>query len=647
MRILWRSLAVVGGLVLLLIIAVAIAIRTVDVNDFVGPIQARVKENTGRELAIRGGIELKLSMEPKLVLNDVSLANAPWGRAPQMLSAKRIEGQVALLPLLRRRFEVQQFHLVEPTIALETDPAGKGNWEFGTTPAAAASGAVPTESGAARLEAFGIGDLAVSNGALTYRDGKSGKLTQVVIESLSLHARDAQSPVSAQFRGKVDDVSVALDGDFGPLDTLLQRRWPYPLSMKGEINGQKATLVTKMRVADGGVGLEDIQLGMGSGKLTGQLNVTTSGPRPKLSFKLAAPTLSLADLSLASAAAAAAAKTADARAAKSRYVFKEDAIGVSALKAVDAKGELTIDKLVFPDGQHVDRLHTQFTLQNGRLDAPLTANIFGGTLQTQLRMDATRDNDAAVSLRLDAKDMDLATALAALGVVREVRGGKTRLTLDVSTHGNSPRQWASSATGSATVLVGQATLVHTKADRTTPLAQLTSAINPFHDVDSSSELQCAVIRMPLKNGVAQIDRSIAFETKKLAASASGTLDFHSETLDLSIRPQIREGIPINVSQIAQLVRLRGPFTSPSVGIDAMGSAATVARIGAAVSTGGWSLLGEALLSSTTDNPAAPCQVALGRASTSQAAAAKQEAPRKPGAPGLDEVGKALGRLLGR
>ena len=183
--------------------------------------------------------------------------------------------------------------------------------------------------------------------------------------------------------------------------------------MKGEINGQKATLVTKMRVADGGVGLEDIQLGMGSGKLTGQLNVTTSGPRPKLSFKLAAPTLSLADLALAGGAAAAAAKTADARAGKSRYVFKEDTVGVSALKAVDAEGELTIDKLVFPDGQHVDRLHTQFTLQNSRLEAPtLTANIFGGTVQAQLRMDATRDNDAAVSLRVDAKDMDLATVLA-------------------------------------------------------------------------------------------------------------------------------------------------------------------------------------------------------------------------------------------
>src|SRR5437870_5838100 len=143
MRILWRSLAVVGGLVLLLIIAVAIAIRTVDVNDFVGPIQARVKENTGRELAIRGGIELKLSMEPKLVLNDVSLANAPWGRAPQMLSAKRIEGQVALLPLLRRRFEVQQFHLVEPTTRLKRIQAARANGESGRTRPPAAQAAWP------------------------------------------------------------------------------------------------------------------------------------------------------------------------------------------------------------------------------------------------------------------------------------------------------------------------------------------------------------------------------------------------------------------------------------------------------------------------------------------------------------------------
>src|SRR5438105_1199237 len=139
MRLFWRILAVFAGLLLLLIVAVAIAIRTVDVNDFTVPIQQRVKDATGRELFIKGGIELKLSLEPKLMINDVMLGNASWGKSPQMLSARRVEAEVALLPLLQRRFEITHLTLVEPMISLETDAGGKGNWEM--TSAAAASAA--------------------------------------------------------------------------------------------------------------------------------------------------------------------------------------------------------------------------------------------------------------------------------------------------------------------------------------------------------------------------------------------------------------------------------------------------------------------------------------------------------------------------
>ena len=51
MRIFWRTLALLGGIVVLLLIAVAVAIRTVDVKEFVAPLQQRVKEATGRDLA--------------------------------------------------------------------------------------------------------------------------------------------------------------------------------------------------------------------------------------------------------------------------------------------------------------------------------------------------------------------------------------------------------------------------------------------------------------------------------------------------------------------------------------------------------------------------------------------------------------------
>ena len=131
----------------------------------------------------------------------------------------------------------------------------------------------------------------------------------------------------------------------------------------------------------------------------------------------------------------------------------------------------------------------------------------------------------------------------------------------------------------------------------------------------------------------------------MAASASGTLDFRDETLDLSIKPQLRQGINVNVAEIAQLVRFRGPFSSPTVAIDAVATAATVARIGAAVQTGGASLLGEMLLSQATADSSAPCQVALGHA-TSHNTSTSAKTSNKPSEPAQD-IGKALNRLLGR
>src|SRR5271167_2299887 len=130
MRVFWRTLAVIGGAVVLLLVAVAIAVRSVDVKQFVDPVKERVKATTGRDLEVRGDIHLKLGLEPKIVVDDVSLGNAPWGKQPQMLTAKEVEVTIALLPLLRKHFEVTRLKLIEPTIALETDSAGKGNWEF-------------------------------------------------------------------------------------------------------------------------------------------------------------------------------------------------------------------------------------------------------------------------------------------------------------------------------------------------------------------------------------------------------------------------------------------------------------------------------------------------------------------------------------
>jgi hypothetical protein len=639
MRPFWRILAGIGGLLLLLMIAVAIAVSTVDVKTFIGPIQKRVKDATGRDLTINGGIDLKLSLEPKVVIQDVAFSNAPWGKAQPMITAKRVEAQVALLPLLHRDFQVRSFALIEPTIALETDAKGVGNWEFGGVPPGTPA-AAPAEPAA--MAGLFVGDLSISNGVLTFRDGESGKVTTVTIADFALNARDAQSAVSARFRGSVDDIAVAVEGDIGPLTSLVQRRWPYPVSLKGQVSGQDASVVTKLRVEEKMVTLDPLELGVGKGKATGQMAVVTGKPRPKLTFKLASPSLALAELALPGKGAAPAAAKA---APKSRFIFSEAPIDLSALKSVDASGDLAVDALALPDGRKLDHVHLQFNLQNGVLDAPVVqAGIYGGKVSAHLKLDA--NHDGALNLHVDGSGLDLPAILAEAGIKREVHGGKTSVNADIAARGGSLHQWASSASGMATAIVGPASMGHPKDNSDAAFNQLAEAVNPFRKVDPTTELLCAVIRLPLAGGIAKVDRSIAFETNKLGATASGTLDFRNETLNLSIKPQLRKGITLNIDQFASLVSFHGPFNAPTVGIDAKASAATVATLGAAMATGGTSLLGQVLYKSVTADTGAPCQIALGRAGQGMESSATAPAADKA-PPATNDLNKALGRIFQR
>jgi uncharacterized protein involved in outer membrane biogenesis len=633
-----RILAIAVGVVVLLLIAVAIVVSTIDVNRFVGPIQARVKQQTGRELSIRGGVDLEVSLEPKIVVSDVTFGNAPWGKAPAMISAKRVEAQVALLPLLSRRLEVIRFTLVEPTIALETDAKGQRNWDFGRAGATPTSSTTAADAGAA---AFGVGNLDVENGVLTYRDGASGKTTNVSIEKLVLSARTPQSSVNAEFRGRVDDVAIALTGNLGPLEALAQRKWPYPIALDGRINGQETSVRTQLGGDGNAIRFDDLAVSTGPSKATGQLTVVTGGPRPAITFKLASPTFSITDLPLPVRAADVKAK---ASAAPSRWVFDDAPVRFESLRGVDADGDVVIDRLMLPQGRQVDDVRAKVILRDGVLDVP-SAQLaaFGGTIAMKLRVDATRDPDS-LTIAVDAKGLDLAALALAAGMPRDIKGGKTDVTIDLAMRGGSPREWASSASGNVAANVGPATAVNAKG-KGSGVQELTSAINPFRNVQPSTELKCAVVRLPIRNGVARVDRTLAAETRELGVAASGTLDFRNETLDLAVKPQLKRGIPIDVAQLASLVRVGGTFKSPSVHVDAAATAETVARLGAAVGTGGWSAAALALLK-PTGGDANTCDVAAGRAPREAAPASQPSGSRGAAAPKpADELSKALGRLL--
>jgi uncharacterized protein involved in outer membrane biogenesis len=675
------------------IVGVVVAVYTVDVNTLIAPIRDRVKAATGRELTIRGGADLALSMRPKLILKDVSLGNAPWGSAPQMVTAQRLELQVALLPLLSRQFELVELSLVGPVIALETDAKGRRNWDFPETNVAGPAGGPSSPSSAAAV--FGAGNVVITDGTLTYRDGKTGDVTRVVIERFFVRARDPNLPVAAEFRGKVEDVAVSLEGTLGPIASLLEKRWPYPVSLKGTVQGRPTDVAAKVK-ADGDVyTLDELTLKFGANTVTGDFAIVTGGSRAKLRFKLATPTLVLADLPVAAPATATSAaptpaadgtskgaaqstpQSAPARAtpgvppdpgaraasgsqpasppsASSSRIFADTPIEFGLLRTVDADGSLAIGKLVLPKGRTVDNLRVALTLAAGRLDMPtIQGEMLGGSLAGGATVDASRPGDTSLTLRLNGNNLSLGAILAAIDKPRDVRGGKSDVTMSLAMRGRSPHQWASTASGNFRLVVGPATLVNTKGKLDGSIERLFDAVNPFRSSDPSTDLVCAVIRLPLANGIARVDRSIAMETNKLGVSASGTLDLRNETIDFSFAPRVHKDIPIQIPNLAQLVRLSGPIMAPEVKVDAVGSAAAIASIGAAVGTGGLSAIGQALFSMVQAGGDSPCEVAMGRGSSPSAkpgatSAKPGTAPAKPAtAPSMDDIGKAICRIFGK
>src|SRR5262245_8361195 len=209
----------IAVLLVAVVIAVIAVLKSLDLNQYRGLIAQQIESATGRKVVIGGPIDLELSLSPALALSKVSLANAPWGREREMVSVKRFEAKVALLPLLSRTVRIDRVVLEGASILLETDANGVGNWVFtpaGTAPQAGApsstqpkpSTTTPAPAPTTTTEGGGtitlptFNDVSVKDSVLTYRDGRSGKVTTVQIRKLQLMAPSTTSPMQIDLDGR-------------------------------------------------------------------------------------------------------------------------------------------------------------------------------------------------------------------------------------------------------------------------------------------------------------------------------------------------------------------------------------------------------------------------------------------------------------
>jgi uncharacterized protein involved in outer membrane biogenesis len=179
----------VAAVVVLPVAAVGAAAVLLDPNDYKQTLVDAVQDATGRELSLNGPVRLSRSLWPTVEINDVTLANLPGGTRPDMARAERIEAQLSLPALFRRRIEVARLTLVGPNILFE-QVGGKPNWVF--DPPGRASDA-PLAAAPGTPFQLRIRTAHVQNGMVTWRLPARTKV--VGIRALDLRHHTDEGPL--------------------------------------------------------------------------------------------------------------------------------------------------------------------------------------------------------------------------------------------------------------------------------------------------------------------------------------------------------------------------------------------------------------------------------------------------------------------
>ena len=705
-----KLLSIAGGIGVLAVGIIVVVVMSYDYNKFKEPVARAVEQATGRRLTLGGDIALSLGLTPALVLEDVDLANAAWGSRPNMVQLKRFEVQVALLPLIGGSVEVQRFILIEPDILIETDAKGRSNLAFeapGKTAGAPAQ-PPPRRTEPAGLPAMALDSLEIRHGRLTYRDGASGKTHQVLLRQVRAGMTGLTSPLTFSVQGDYNGEAFGLKGELGPLAAAADPTVSWPVNLRAEaldinmtLDGTLKDLAARKgmnlgfdvkapglaraaalmghklpadfpihlagRLQDAGpksYRIADFTLTFDRSDLGGDLAFDLSAQRPRLTAELTSrridartllKTESPATAANRSDAPPAAVKKPKTAKAPDTRVFADDPLPLDGLDALDARVALRVDQLLLPKIA-VDKLDATVNLEDGRLTVtPLKAQIGGGTLDADLRLD--RQGKAAdLSSRLRLDRLDVGRMLKELEIT-DMFEGRFDADIDLKGKGVSVAALMAGLDGHARVVmekgrIGKSLMNVLGGDTVVGLLNL---IHPASGSEAYTDINCCVVRFDVRRGIAETT-ALVLDTEQVTLVGAGKVDLRTEAIDLALKPTPKQGLSagkfgklsMSLGELAKPFKLTGTLAQPSLAID---PTQTALALGKAI--GGAALFGPlgiaaALASGDVGSDENPCAAAL------EAAKAGNKAPAAPAArptvPAADDpvqqVGNTIKNLFG-
>lgn len=597
-----RALKILGVIVVVLVVLVGGAlafIQTQDFSKYQGVLRDEVKKATGRDLVIKGPLDVSIGLSPTVKVSDVTFQNASWGSRPELAKVKELDVQLQLIPLILGDIAINRIVLKGADILIETNRQGQNNYDFGSTGAApsdkkppatpnpASDNKAPASASPAKLPT--IDKLSIADSTITIRNAQSGQNQSLKIAKLDATGVGSSGATKLDLDGVLNGSPLSLKASVESLPSFLASG-NATIDVAVKAGGSSATLAGPMKngtpagiriSAQGdnlanlkpligaalpplgpyslqgiatGTGKDayklDIQmLKVGTTEIKGDIAVATEGGKPKLVANLSSPRINAKDFHKDSGAA----KSGGDGGKGDGKVFPADPLPVDDLRLANATVNLRAGEIV-NDEVRMQNLVLALTLVNGRLNVKPNATVSGGSVAIDMTLDASGATPN-LAFALKGQKVSIGDLMKMLQNSDAISGGPADVDVNVRGAGNSVRAIMASLNGATSVSVAGGKLNNKN------LAFVNADVMKLlGGAGNSTDIRCIVSRFNIVNGIAT-SQALQFDLTNIYGTGKGTINLGTEGLNMEIDPQTRQSA---IASLAVPIDIKGTLANPSV-----------------------------------------------------------------------------------
>lgn len=225
----------------LLAISVVVAIKSINLDQIKALLTTQVQSATGRTLTITGPLDLQLGLRPRVVANDVTLANPPGSTRPDMVKIKHFEMEFSLLPLLRHEILINRLLVSSLDVLIETDTKGPGNLSFRPTTEKSESQPATAANGGGSAYQLNLLQVHIEDATVAHYERSTGATQSMEIQSLTIQPdKNSSELLAVRLAAKAQGRTLAMNGTVGRFAAATGDT-PWPLHVQGTLEGLAIT----------------------------------------------------------------------------------------------------------------------------------------------------------------------------------------------------------------------------------------------------------------------------------------------------------------------------------------------------------------------------------------------------------------------